>query len=304
MAQEVCLFDKFSYCNNGDKCLRIHLKEVCLIRECDYSRCNKRHPRPCKIYRNRGFCKFGTSCKYSHRLPKEVEEQNKRIKSLEEITVKLSKQVADQTDEIRDLKIKLVESESRTLNKLQQEVDALTKSNEQKEKAIKNLEKDAEKRNKQEKESVVDEQEKCSVTIEEAVGRDERCEAEEIKNYTINYAQKALVHIEEVEAEINKIRKNAKDFKKSVESKCKLLDDKLEKIEVNAELCEDMCEQISNLRESISYPVRSKEVSLIKLEVSKNYLINYLNEPKRPSQIKLNKCCKSCLLMYNPFSLI
>ena len=42
----------------------------------------------------------------------------------------------------------------------------------------------------------MDEQEQCSVTIEEAVGRDERCEAEEIKNYTINYAQKVLVHIE------------------------------------------------------------------------------------------------------------
>ena len=46
----------------------------------------------------------------------------------------------------------------------------------------------------------MDEQEQCPITIEEAVGRDERCEAEEIKNYTIKYAQKALVHIEEVEA--------------------------------------------------------------------------------------------------------
>mgnify|MGYP003327632679 CR=1 FL=1 len=63
-----------------------------------------------------------------------------------------------------------MESESRTLNKLQQQVDALTKSNEQKEKAIKNLEKDAEKRNKQEKESTVGEQEQTSVTLEEAVG--------------------------------------------------------------------------------------------------------------------------------------
>ena len=33
----------------------------------------------------------------------------------------------------------------------------------------------------------------------------------------------------------------------SVESKFKLLDDKLEKIEVNEELCEDMCEQICRL---------------------------------------------------------
>ena len=159
-----------------------------------------------------------------------------------------------------------------------------------------------EKRNKQEKESTVDEQEQISVTLEEDVGSDERCEAEQIKNYTINYAQKALVHIEEIEAEINKIRKNAKGFKTLIESKCKLLDDKIDKIEVNEELCEDMCEQIVRLRESISFPVRSKEMSLIKLEVSKNYLTDYLDDPKRPSQIKLNKCCKSCLALYNPFS--
>ena len=57
-----------------------------------------------------------------------MEEQNKRIESLERITVKLSEQVADQNNEIKDLKIKLVESESRTLKKLQQQIDALVKS--------------------------------------------------------------------------------------------------------------------------------------------------------------------------------
>ena len=57
-----------------------------------------------------------------------MEEQNKRIESLERITAKLSEQVADQNNEIKDLKIKLVESESRTLKKLQQQIDALVKS--------------------------------------------------------------------------------------------------------------------------------------------------------------------------------
>ena len=304
MAKEVCLFDKFSYCKNGDKCLRIHLKEVCFIRECDHSRCDKRHPKPCKIFRIRGFCKFGTSCRYSHRLPKEVEEQNKRIDSLEEITVKLSKQVAVQNNEIKELKIKLIESESRTITRLQQQIDALVESNDKKEEAIKNLQLGVEESyEKESAQSIMDEQEQTYVTEETVVG-DDRCEAEEIKNYTINYAQKVLVHIEETEAEINKIRKNAKDFKTSVESKFKLLDDKLEKIEVNEELCEDMCEQICRLRENILYPVRSKEISLIKLEVTKNYLRDYLDKPKRPSQIKLNKCCKKCLLMNNPFSWI
>ena len=43
MNREVCLFDKFSYCKNGVKCLRIHLKEVCWNRECDYRKCNQTH---------------------------------------------------------------------------------------------------------------------------------------------------------------------------------------------------------------------------------------------------------------------
>ena len=136
MYREVCLFDKFSYCKNGDKCLRIHLKEVCQIRECDYRKCDKRHPRPCKIFRIRGFCKFGKSCRYSHRLPKEVEDQNKRIETLEEITKKLSKQVTDQNHKIKDLRINLLESESRTIKRLQKQIDDLVESNNQKEKPL------------------------------------------------------------------------------------------------------------------------------------------------------------------------
>ena len=116
MIREVCLFDKFAFCKNGLKCDRVHLKEVCQTRECDYRKCNKRHPRPCRIFRINGFCRFGSSCKYSHRQSKEIEDQNKEInkqnkniESLRETTSKLSKQVADQNEEIKDLKRRLLE---------------------------------------------------------------------------------------------------------------------------------------------------------------------------------------------------
>ena len=167
MYREVCMFDKFSYCKNGDKCLKIHLKETCLIRECDYRKCDKRHPRPCNIFMIRGICKFGTSCRYSHRLSKNVEDQNKRIESLEEISKKLSKKVAEQDHEIKDLKIKLVESESRTLKRFQQQVEDLLESNNQKEKALRNLENDSE-------------QSFIYATLEEAVVTEEWIEVEEI----------------------------------------------------------------------------------------------------------------------------
>ena len=75
MSREVCLFDKFSFCKNGVNCARVHLKGVCQERKYDYRKCNKRHPRPCRSYRINSFCSFGTSCKYSHRQPKEIEDQ-------------------------------------------------------------------------------------------------------------------------------------------------------------------------------------------------------------------------------------
>ena len=147
MIREVCLFDKFSFCKNGVKCDRVHLKEVCQTRECDYRECNKRHPRPCRIFRKNGFCRFGSSCKYSHRQSKEVEDQskeinkqNKIIESLREITSKLSNQVADQKEEIKDLKRRLLEIETRDLLRLQKQVDGLVQTNSEKEKILKEQE--------------------------------------------------------------------------------------------------------------------------------------------------------------------
>ena len=119
MIREVCLYDKFSFCKNGVRCLKIHLKETCQNRECDYKKCNKRHPRPCRIFRMNGFCRFGISCRYSHRLPKEVEDQNNKIESMEKVNAKLLKQVEDQNVEIKELKKKMLDIESKELKNLQ-----------------------------------------------------------------------------------------------------------------------------------------------------------------------------------------
>ena len=129
MIREVCLFDKFSFCKNGVKCSRVHLKEVCQNRECDYRKCNKRHPRPFRLFRLNGFCKFSTSCRYSHRVSKEVEESNKKIESIEKVTDKLSKQVNDQDAEIKALKLELYEIANVQVKSLRKEIDDLIKSN-------------------------------------------------------------------------------------------------------------------------------------------------------------------------------
>ena len=139
MIREVCLYDKFSFCKNGVRCLKIHLKETCQNRECDYKKCNKRHPRPCRIFRMNGFCRFGTSCRYSHSLSKEVEDQNNKIESMEKVNAKLLKQVEDQIVEIKELKKKMLDIESKELKNLQNQINDLVKKNNEKEIAIKNL---------------------------------------------------------------------------------------------------------------------------------------------------------------------
>ena len=144
MIREVCLFDKFAFCKNGVRCSRVHLKEVCLNRKCDYRKCNKRHPRPCRFFRDNGFCKFGPSCRYSHRVSSEIEESNKKIESLEKVTEKLSKQVADQDAVIKALKLELCEIANVELKGLRKQIGDLIESNDKKEKAIKKLEVDFE----------------------------------------------------------------------------------------------------------------------------------------------------------------
>ena len=106
MTGEICMFNKYGFCKNGDKCNRSHLKEVCLKRECDSRKCDKRHPRPCKLMMENGFCKFGTKCSYSHRLPKTIEDQNIKIEALERM-------IESQNETINYLKVKMLENHRR-----------------------------------------------------------------------------------------------------------------------------------------------------------------------------------------------
>ena len=327
MIREVCLYDKFSYCKNGVRCLRIHLKEVCWNGECrDYRKCNKRHPKPCKSFMEKGFCRFGTSCRYSHRPPKVIEEQNKKIESLENNTAKLLKQVADQDDMIKDLKKELYERECKEMKSLQGQIDDLVEKNMEKERAIKipqndfnfirfpdhNLSIDAIEDEEEEavlteavvndkndeKEKQGDKKEKQGGTIEEVIVSQERCMAETIKKATITYAHMWLNQVEKLEAEIRKIKKNDKDLGTTLRMKCNDFCNRLDKIEVNEELCEDVIEKIVNLREFLSFAERKPNIerNLRSIVNCKKYLRGYIYYPKRPSQISLSSCCNKCAL--------
>ena len=298
MIREVCLFDKFSFCKNGVNCARVHLKEVCQERECDYRKCNKRHPRPCRSYRINGFCRFGTSCKYSHRQSKEIEDQNREIdkqnqniESLRETTSQLSKQVADQNEEIKDLKRQLLEIETRDLLRLQKQVDGLVKTNSEKEKVIEKL-----KNVSAEQVVLNDKSEEAQGQIQEEVSEIvESCKAETIKKATIDYAYKCLAQVEKLEAETKKIKNNAENLGTILKRNCNYFCEGVDDIEVKEELCEEVIERIVNLKEFLSFSEKKpdKEWNLRSILNCKKYLKGYLKYPKRPSQISLINCCKA-----------
>ena len=308
MIREVCLYDKFSFCKNGVKCMKVHLKEVCQNRACDYRKCNKRHPRPCRIFSNNGFCRFGISCRYSHRPSKEMEEQNKviekqnqNIESLRETTSNLSKQVADQNDELKDLRKRLLEIEKRDLKRLQEQVDALLKTNIEKEKVIKVL-KDIKENLKIQKMSVEDvsnnRNEGSQEQVHEISDIEERCKAETVKKATIEYAHKCLDEVEKVEMEVHKIKKNDDNLGFTLMTKCQNFCERLDEIEVKEELCEDVIERVSNLKEFLSFAEKKpdKDRNLRSIRNCKKFLKGFLKYPKRPSQITQFNCCKVCSL--------
>ena len=80
--------------------------------------------------------------------------------------------------------------------------------------------------------------------------------------------------------------------------KCNDFCNRLDKIEVNEELCEDVTEIVENLRDFLSFAERkpNKERDLRSIVSCKEYLKRYINNPKRPSQILLSSCCNRCIL--------
>ena len=98
MTGEVCMFNKFGFCKWEANCKKIHLDEICLLEECESRKCNKRHPRLCKYFSERGFCKYGSSCRFDHKPPKYIRSIVSRLEALEKENLKLLKVIEDQKE--------------------------------------------------------------------------------------------------------------------------------------------------------------------------------------------------------------
>ena len=236
---------------------------------------------------------------------KVIEEQNQKIQSLENNTAKLLKQVADQDVMIKDLKKKLYEREFKEIRSLQGQIDDLVEKNMEKERAIKQLENvfnDMKVNCVVEEalltEAVVNDKKEEQVRIEEVLVSQESCKAETVKMATIKYVHKCLKQVEKLEAEINQIKRNAEDLRTTLRTKCNDFCNRLDEIEVNEELCEDVVEKLVNLREFLSFSEKkpNKERNLRSIAHCRKYLRGYIYYPKRPSQIPLSSCCNRCVL--------
>ena len=89
--QSVCGFYKYGFCKFQEVCRKQHVKEICEISSCNGKTCIQRHPKICKFLRNRGYCKFGEWCLFSHVIKKDPEiekikaENRAILKRLEEV---------------------------------------------------------------------------------------------------------------------------------------------------------------------------------------------------------------------------
>ena len=238
MSGDVCMFDKFGFCKWESNCKKIHLKETCLLEECENkSRCQKRHPRPCK-FTERGFCKYGDSCRFDHRPPKYLRSLISRLDALEKENKRLLKVIEDQDRKIDKISekengatTKSPEDEAR-LDSIQKQVDELEgrqkKANTE---ALKKLAKGVDDKFKffntsleiikervEHLESLEDQEDEEEEEVEleenlEKTNKERNEEAAEEK--TQIFIKKSLQILDVMEKEVQKLRKNAcqKDIK-------------------------------------------------------------------------------------------
>ena len=77
MTQPICYKNKFGYCKYSERCFQRQVTLVCDDAKCEVFKCEKRHPKICRYYRDFRRCKFTVGCKYKH--------ENQSIKKLDEL---------------------------------------------------------------------------------------------------------------------------------------------------------------------------------------------------------------------------
>ena len=240
MSGKVCMFDKFGFCKWEASCNKVHLKETCLLEECDSRKCQKRHPRPCKFYTERGNCKYGLGCRFDHMPPKHIRSLVSRLDALENENKRLLKVIENQDMKIDKITEKCNTSTSddnvKGLDLIKKQIGQLIVANNKKTEAIKQIDKDLDGMNKFWKmkiDTIHEDLEDLESKINPNADTDEDREELELEehpeedSYVEERIQKfieiSLNILDEMEGEVQKCRKNGKDVKE----KHKLFSDKI-----------------------------------------------------------------------------
>ena len=79
--QNVCYFNKYGFCKFKLTCKRYHNMKICSNKSCEKRLCSLRHPKPCRYYREIGYCKFGEWCLFQHEDSdkKDIEEAVEKL---------------------------------------------------------------------------------------------------------------------------------------------------------------------------------------------------------------------------------
>ena len=229
MSGEVCMFDKFGFCKWEASCNKVHLKETCLLEECDSRKCQKRHPRPCKFFTERGNCKYGGGCRFDHRPPKHIRSLVSRLEALENENKTLLKVIENQNMKIDKITEKCNTSTSednvKGLDLIKKQIAQLILANKKKTEVMKQIDKDLEGMNTFFKthidtiyENLEDLESKANPNADteedsEEVELDEHSEESYVKKRVQKFVEISLNTLDEMERDVQKCRKNGKDVK-------------------------------------------------------------------------------------------
>ena len=113
----VCQYYQNGFCKYRQQCGKVHISELCPAHSsCQNNECEKRHPRPCRMFAKFRSCKF-ESCAYSHDydsrnnniiddLKNEVLEIKQSIEKLSETCQKEAK-IKTLEEEVKVLKLEI-----------------------------------------------------------------------------------------------------------------------------------------------------------------------------------------------------
>ena len=122
----VCIHYKFGFCKHGDHCRKRHHQTKCERKECDATKCEKRHPRECRYFLGYKRCTFGDYCLYDHIVHLDpVLEWLKLVKARLEI---FEKEIEEKNEEIKCALESLKQSLSSHRNEALPVVNSLTNS--------------------------------------------------------------------------------------------------------------------------------------------------------------------------------